>query len=224
MTKPISDKVEDEIHKVEDKAEHRLDQLVEEDADSTDSNVRYAAYLRRIGNVVRAGSRYTAYTSDVGEAFRPVVPNWVVKAAYGISWAYLIGDVGFTTYKAKEQGPTAWEANNFSEPTRLTLVAVKRSVFQGLASMALPAFTIHTAVKQTAKAVKNVKNVKVKRWLPSLVGIGIVPFLPYIFDHPVEYATDRVFEKIEAAMAKDGIGRPKEPEEPAGELEGKTEL
>jgi fission process protein 1 len=119
--------------------------------------------------------------------------------------------VTFTTYKAKEQGPSAWEAANFSEPTRLSMIAVKRSVFQGLASMALPAFTIHTAVAQTAKAVKNSQNLVVKRWLPSAVGIGIVPFLPYLFDHPVEYATDVLFDKVEEAMAKSGTARPAEP-------------
>lgn len=91
------------------------------------------------------------------------------------------------------------------------MIAVKRSVFQGVASMALPAFTIHTAVKQTAKAVRNSTNVTMRRWLPSAVGIGIVPFLPYMFDHPIEYATDVVFDKIEAAMAKDGSPRPVEP-------------
>ncbi|BEI85064.1 hypothetical protein CcaverHIS002_0504650 [Cutaneotrichosporon cavernicola] len=222
MAKSITQKIESEVKRevelVENKADKQLDVLVEEDADSVDSNVRYAAYLRRIRDVVRAGSRYTAYTSDVGEAFRPVVPPWVVTAAYGISWAYLIGDVAFTTYKAKEQGPTAWEAANFSEPTRLSMVAVKRSVFQGLASMALPAFTIHTAVAQTAKAVKNSKNVFAKRWLPSAVGIGIVPFLPYLFDHPVEYATDRLFDKIKISMAKDGSAPPEQPKHESKEL------
>ncbi|BEJ15950.1 hypothetical protein CspHIS471_0505550 [Cutaneotrichosporon sp. HIS471] len=218
MAKSITQKVESEVKQVENKADKQLDVLVKEDADSVDSNVRYAAYLRRIRDVVRAGSRYTAYTSDVGEAFRPVVPPWIVTAAYGISWAYLIGDVTFTTYKAKEQGPTAWEAANFSEPTRLSMVAVKRSVFQGLASMALPAFTIHTAVAQTAKAVKNSQNVFAKRWLPSAVGIGIVPFLPYLFDHPVEYATDRLFDKIEVSMAKDGSAPPEQTKHQSKEL------
>lgn len=72
-----------------------------------------------------------------------------------------------------------------NEPTRLSLVAVKRSVFQGVASMALPAFTIHTAVKQASKAVRNSPNVQLKRWGPTAVGLGIVPALPFLFDHPV---------------------------------------
>jgi fission process protein 1 len=108
-----------------------------------------------------------------------------VTAAYGVSWAYLIGDVAFTTYKANQIGPSPLEAANMSEPTRLSLVAVKRSVFQGVASMALPAFTIHTAVRQASKALATSQNVALKRWGPTAVGLGIVPALPFLFDHPV---------------------------------------
>lgn len=72
-----------------------------------------------------------------------------------------------------------------SEPTRLSMVAVKRSVFQGLASMALPAFTIHTAVKQVSKRLVTSQNLALKRWAPTAVGLGIVPALPYLFDEPV---------------------------------------
>ena len=39
--------------------------------------------------------RYVAYTSDIGEAFRPVVPPWLVTAAYGVSWAYVAGCAHF---------------------------------------------------------------------------------------------------------------------------------
>lgn len=109
----------------------------------------------------------------------------LVTAGYGISWAYLIGDVSFTTYKSSQLGPSPLEAANMSEPTRLSMVAVKRSVFQGLASMALPAFTIHTAVRQATKRLATSPNVTLKRWAPTAVGLGIVPALPYLFDEPV---------------------------------------
>ncbi|KAL7424389.1 hypothetical protein Q5752_000071 [Cryptotrichosporon argae] len=194
------DKAEQKANELRKSGESEVRELVKEDADSTDSNVRYAAYLRRIRDIARAGSRYTAYTSDIGEAFRPVVPPFVVTLAYGISWAYLAGDVGFTTYKASQQGPTPLEASTFSEPTRLSLVALKRSVFQGVASMALPAFTIHTAVKQAQKVAMKSTNVALRRWAPTAVGISIVPALPYLFDHPVETAVDYAFDKLEEAI------------------------
>jgi fission process protein 1 len=73
--------------------------------------------------------------SDVGESFRPIVHPRIVQACYGISWIYILGDVGFETYKAKKAGPTIQEAAHLSEPTRLGLIAAKRGVFQGVASM-----------------------------------------------------------------------------------------
>ncbi len=86
------------------------DNLADRDVDSKDTELRYAAYGARLRTALRAGHRYLAYvllfshlallmpdthllyqTSDVGEAFRPIVPPSLVTAAYGISWLYLVG-------------------------------------------------------------------------------------------------------------------------------------
>lgn len=34
-------------------------------------------------------------------------------------------------------------------------------------------------------------------WGPAAVGLGVVPALPYLFDHPVEHAVDRLWEKVD---------------------------
>ena len=44
-------------------------------------------------------------------------------------------DVGYESYKAHRRGPTPFEAAHFTEPTRVSLVAVKRAAFQSVASM-----------------------------------------------------------------------------------------
>lgn len=67
---------------------------------------------------------------------------------------------------------------------------------------ALPAFTIHTAVKQAKKAFVNVQNPRVKTWGPTVTGLAIVPVLPYLFDKPVEHVTDFAFEWIEHQLMK----------------------
>lgn len=54
--------------------------------------------------------------------------------------------------------------------------------------MALPAFTIHTAVKQAGRQFAKSRDMTVKRWGPTAVGISLVPALPYLFDHPVSMA------------------------------------
>src|SRR5271156_2485753 len=68
--------------------------------DTTDTSLRYAAYANRIRTIMLSAQRYVAYTSDIGESFRPVAHPWLVRSAYGISWAYLIGDVSHEGYKA----------------------------------------------------------------------------------------------------------------------------
>lgn len=75
---------------------------------------------------------------------------------------------------------------------------VKRGIFQALASMALPMFTIHSVVKYSAKGIfNNVKNARLKAWGPTFTGFLTIPLLPYLFDHPVEHLVDKVFEPIE---------------------------
>lgn len=95
--------------------------------------------------------------------------------------------------------------------------------------MALPAFTIHTAVKQATKAFRTAKSLRVKAWGPTVTGLAvraqslapplkplpnhgpsppkqIVPFLPYLFDHPVETAVDYFFDKVEHRLIESHSG------------------
>lgn len=179
----------------EDDRKHKeslLSHVQHGDVDSIETNARYLAYASRLRTALVASSRYLAYTSDVGEAFRPIVSPWVVKGAYGISWAYLTLDVSYEGYKAKQAG---------LDNQVIGAAMVKRAVFQSVASMALPMFTIHSIVKYSARHVfASVKNPKIKGWGPTVMGLGIVPFLPFIFDHPVEYAVERIFEPIEKSL------------------------
>ncbi|KAJ7667721.1 mitochondrial 18 KDa protein-domain-containing protein [Mycena polygramma] len=199
--------------------EDEVNALADEDANTTDSQLRYAAYGARLRTALRAGTRYIAYTSDIGEAFRPVVPPWVVSAAYGVSWLYLAGDVSYESYKARRRGPTALEAAHFSEPVRIGLTAVERATFQSSCfyvralftnlsmplirdARALPALTIHTAVKQAKKAFDKVKSPRLRTWGPTVTGLAVVPVLPYLFDEPVEHVTDRVFSWLKVKIAE----------------------
>ncbi|KAF8341286.1 mitochondrial 18 KDa protein-domain-containing protein [Cantharellus anzutake] len=186
--------------------EDKVDSLANRNVSSTDTDARYLAYTSRVMTAVRASSRYIAYTSDLGEAFRPVVHPAVVTACYAVSWLYLSGDVAFETYKAKRQGPTVEDLATWSEPTRLTMTALQRSVFQSIASMALPAFTIHSVVRYSVRAFNNAKSPRVKAWGPSITGLAVIPVLPFLYDHPVETATEAAFGWIKERI-REGSGR-----------------
>lgn len=185
--------------------------------DSTDTGLRYAAYTNRIRTILTSAHRYVAYTSEVGESFRPVAHPLLVRSAYGISWAYILGDVGYEGYKAYLANQKKLFPEDPSEPWRdgsaiaeakecfapravppledYRTVMLQRGIFQTLASMALPAFTIHTVVKYSGKAMKGLPNQRLRTWGPVGLGLGVVPLLPSIFDEPVENAVEWVFHE-----------------------------
>jgi fission process protein 1 len=193
--------------------------------ESTESNVRYAAYASRLRTIMMSAHRYVAYTSDIGESFRPVAhPNWV-RAAYGVSWAYLIGDVSHEGYKAWKHNQrvvhpetdedravaATYAGKGVPAIEDYRTVAVQRAIFQGLASMGLPAFTIHSIVRYSGRAMKDIKNVKLRTWGPIGLGLAAVPALPYMFDEPVEHATEWVFHKaFEAVGGPTAVGKDRE--------------
>lgn len=199
--------------------------------DSTDSNVRYAAYATRIRTILLSAHRYVAYTSDIGESFRPVAHPNLVRCAYGVSWLYLIGDVSYEGYKSywhnqrvlnpsvqltprqeKVTGLPATETRALQPGTVAPLddyrtVMVQRAIFQSLASMGLPAFTIHSVVRYSGRAMKDMKNKAIRTWAPIGLGLAIVPFLPAMFDEPVENAVEWAFHKgFETFGGKSAVG------------------
>ncbi|KAF5681623.1 mitochondrial fission process 1 [Fusarium denticulatum] len=199
--------------------------------DSTDTNFRYAAYATRIRTILLSAHRYVAYTSDIGESFRPVAHPNLVRAAYGVSWLYLIGDVSYEGYKSywhnqrvlnpkvqlsprqeKVTGLPATETRLIEPGTVPPLedyrtVMVQRAIFQSVASMGLPAFTIHSVVRYSGRAMKNMKNQVIRTWAPIGLGLAVVPFLPAMFDEPVENAVEWAFHKgFETFGGKAAVG------------------
>ena len=53
-------------------------------------------------------------------------------------------------------------------------VMAERALFQSVASMGLPAFTIHSIVRYSGKALKDAKNKTVRTWGP--IGVGSLSY------------------------------------------------
>ena len=104
----------------------------------------YAFLLARLAKLAGPAAvgkiRYLAFSSDVGEAFRPVAPVWMVNATYAVAFSYCFFDVAYTGHKESKK-----ESGNVAR------AVVFQAVFQGLASIGLPYFIIHTAVHQSHK-------------------------------------------------------------------------
>lgn len=198
----------------------------ENDSATDESSLRYAAYANRFRTILLASHRYVAYTSDIGESFRPVAHPFLVTLGYGVSWAYILADVLYAAWTAKMKtegrytpglkpwnypypppNPIAAKIHSDVAGDKLVdsdwrLVGLKRGVFQSIASMGLPAFTIHSAVRYSSLLFKNSSISALKTYGPVAVGLGIVPLLPYVFDEPCELAIDYIFDKGEEFYKK----------------------
>ncbi|KAL9595473.1 MAG: hypothetical protein Q9219_006433 [cf. Caloplaca sp. 3 TL-2023] len=217
------EKLPQDLQKLVDNEESLMDQLYDGTAaDSTNTALRYTPYLARARTILLSAHRYVAYTSDIGESFRPVAHPWLVKGAYGISWAYLIGDVSHEGYKAYLRNqrilhpgvpgvtsvraldatgnepitePSGFKPGHVPAIEDYRSVMAQRAVFQSIASMGLPAFTIHSIVRYSGRALKDVKNTRIRSYGPIGLGLACVPLLPYMFDKPVENAVEWTFHQ-----------------------------
>lgn len=139
--------------------------------------------------VAADGARYVAYSSDVGESFRPVLKPWMVNATYGIAGVYVLGDCA---HAVREKQLGGWGTDT------LVATAVHRFTFHAIVSLAIPALVIHTAVHQSHNLFEHAafaKFPKVVKWGPSAIGMAIIPFLP-LMDPPAEHVIDAAFDKI----------------------------
>ena len=154
----------------------------EDDERTTDTPLRYAAYLGRLARL----SRYLAYTSDLGEAARPVAHPWLVRGAYGVSWAYVGYDIVSDGYNANTR--YGIEGNDLAQHV------TQRATFQVIASMALPSLTIHSIVHYGGAFFKKIG--RFQKYGGTVCGVLVMPALPFMFDEPVEHMTSRFFHTV----------------------------
>jgi mitochondrial fission process protein 1 len=148
-----------------------------------DKDFRFAGYSAAFARAFR----YLAFTSDVGEALRPVLRNTIVTATYGVAAAYCVADVAYETYKVKQTGK-----NPQNHPCTPVQMLVERATFQLVASLIVPAVIIHSAVDMAKMATR--KMGRFQRWGPSVFGLAIIPLLPMYLDEPAEHAVEYMFE------------------------------
>lgn len=184
--------------------------------------------------------RYVAYTSDIGESFRPVAHPYIVRGAYGVSWLYITGDVIHEGYKAylrnqhvrnPELNPAKPSGGSITDRMKNLKDAVKdtsgvkaggegsvltggeiipgrvpaiedyravmaqRMIFQAVASMGLPAFTIHSIVRYSGRAMKNIKNKTLRTWGP--IGVSVLQAVRELgFDLDTAWSRSRAFSTV----------------------------
>jgi fission process protein 1 len=141
---------------------------------------------------------YKAYCSNQ-RTLHPELPREASQERYN--------DAKTPLDKAASDTGTALQPGKVTPLNDYRTVMVQRALFQGIASMGLPAFTIHSIVRYSGRALKNSKNVRLRTYGPIGLGLAAVPALPFLFDKPVEEAVEWVFHKGFATFGgKEAVG------------------
>ena len=136
--------------------------------------------------------RYCGYANEVGEAFAAFLPGWGVPASYGLAAIYVMCDTADKGSKAY-QG----EADEDQKLKRGAIVTLDTFTWQMLASVFWPGSFIRCVVNATtvALAVAHVPEVDiggfdVVRTIPTIAGIGAIPFIVKPIDGTIDTAME----------------------------------
>ncbi|XP_077441599.1 mitochondrial fission process protein 1 [Vanacampus margaritifer] len=137
--------------------------------------------------------RFLGYANEVGEAFRPLVPVSLVWSSYAVATAYVTAD-------AVDKGKKAAAAHG-DEPGQTTRVAAAVAdtfVWQTLASIVIPGFTINRLCAATLHLLGRTTKLPlpVRKWTTTAVGLSIIPFIISPIDKSVDYLLDSSLRKV----------------------------
>uniref|UniRef100_A0A8D2KTF8 Mitochondrial fission process protein 1 n=1 Tax=Varanus komodoensis TaxID=61221 RepID=A0A8D2KTF8_VARKO len=114
------------------------------------------------------------YANEVGESFRAIVPVSVVWASYGLATAYVTAD-------AVDKGKKAAAAKPEVEgrTSRAAVAVVDTFVWQALASVAIPGFTINRICATSLYLMGRMTRwpLSVRKWATTAVGLSAIPFI-----------------------------------------------
>lgn len=162
----------------------------------------YPIYAIRALSKALASQRFLAYSSEVGESFRNVIPQKVLKTLYGLSILY----VGADTF---EKTHNFYNINKNKKNT--IIYATDLLMWHTMASMVFPAITIHTIVKQSNNLLTKSKlhfdfikkNPKLGLYIPVVVGLISVPFIIHPIDHFTDFLMNNSIRKLYHEYIKD---------------------
>ncbi|XP_035762766.1 mitochondrial fission process protein 1 [Neolamprologus brichardi] len=137
--------------------------------------------------------RFLGYANEVGEAFRALVPVSLVWGSYAVATAYVTAD-------AVDKGKKAAVAHgdNPGRTTRVAVAVVDTFVWQALASVIIPGFTINRVCATSLYLLGRTTRwpLPVRKWTTTAIGLSTIPFIITPIDRSVDYLLDSSLRKV----------------------------
>ncbi|XP_068191008.1 mitochondrial fission process protein 1 [Antennarius striatus] len=137
--------------------------------------------------------RFLGYANEVGEAFRALVPVSLVWATYAVSTGYVTAD-------AVDKGKKAAVAHGDKpgKTTRVAVAVVDTFVWQALASVIVPGFTINRVCAASLYMLSRTTKwpLPVRKWTTTAIGLTTIPFIITPIDRSVDFLLDSSLRKL----------------------------
>ncbi|KAI1292224.1 Mitochondrial fission process protein 1 [Halotydeus destructor] len=133
--------------------------------------------------------RLLGYANEVGEAFRAQAPLKAVHASYGIAAAYCLADTIDKAYKARKEGHFVdW----IDRKVKIVTVAVDTLIWQSMASVVIPGFTINRVCAGSLYALNKYSTLvpQKQKWITTAIGLGCIPLIVKPIDQAVDLVMD----------------------------------
>ncbi|XP_006622405.1 mitochondrial fission process protein 1 [Apis laboriosa] len=133
--------------------------------------------------------RYLGYANEIGEAFRPIIPQSIVWFSYTVASGYVLADTinsGFNTY-----------SNTVTTKSKNVLLSMTDTLlWQSFASVIIPGYTINRVCAAVQFIQKKSNNTHLKnRWIPTLIGLAAIPIIIHPIDNLVEEIMNITYRK-----------------------------
>lgn len=143
--------------------------------------------------------RYLGYANEVGESFRAIVPVSLVWTSYGVATAYVTAD-------AIDKGKKALASKSCEEgrTTRAAVAVVDTFIWQALASVVIPGFTINRICAASLYLMGSLTRwpLSVRKWATTAVGLSTIPFIIKPIDRSVDFLMDSSLRKLYSTEEK----------------------
>ncbi|CAL9683460.1 unnamed protein product [Knipowitschia caucasica] len=137
--------------------------------------------------------RFLGYANEVGEAFRALVPVSLVWGTYAVATCYVTADAIDKGKKAAEEF-----GDKPGRTTRVAAAVVDTFVWQALASVLIPGFTINRVCAGSLYVLGKTTKLPlpVRKWTTTAIGLSTIPFIISPIDRSVDLLLDSSLRKL----------------------------
>lgn len=132
------------------------------------------------------------YANEFGEAFRTHIPRLMYLGSYGIASTYCLADSIDKGRRCYQQNN---HLNNYLQKRKAVETSVEAAIWQGLASVIIPGFTINricAASRFTLRRVARTMPPRAQTWVTTFVGLSAIPLII----KPIDGLVDKIMDGL----------------------------